>query len=60
MFAFLLPRQQLRKGLQQEVVVSDCCLLDWEMELSGWFRVAVRWGLKAESSGLLAIKSLLC
>lgn len=60
MFAFLLSRQQLRKGLQQEAVVSDCSLLEREMELSGWFKVAVRWGLKAESSGLLAIRSLLC
>lgn len=60
MFAVLLPRQQLKKGLQQEVVVSNCSLLEREMELSGWFRVAVRGGLKAESSGLLAIRSLLC
>lgn len=60
MFTFLLSRQQLKKGLQQEVAVSDCSLFEWEMELSGWFRVAVRWGLKAESSGLLAIRALLC
>lgn len=60
MFAFLLSRQQLKKGLWQEVVVSDCSLLKREMELSGWFKVAVRQGLKAKSSDFLAIRSLLC
>lgn len=40
--------------------MSDCSQLEWVIEQSEWFKVAVRWGLKAESSGLLSVRSLLC
>lgn len=53
LFVFLLLSQQLRKGLRREAAGSDCSQPGRVIELSEWFKVAVRWGLKSESSGLL-------
>lgn len=39
--------------------MSDCSQLKWVIELAEWFKIVVRWGLKAEGSDLLSIRSLL-